>query len=152
MEVRGAVMPVFYSVEPSDVGDRSASFGKGFTQLEQKYKNDKVMVERWKAALAKVAKIKGYPSKNRKEPELIREILETVRNEVGPLSLEPEENLVEVNSKLKRLDVLLELESNDVLFIGIWGMSGIGKTTIAKASYKRICHKFEVKSLQERVR
>ncbi|CAN6555779.1 unnamed protein product [Malus baccata var. baccata] len=151
MEERRAVIPVFYSVEHSDVGDRSGSFGKGFTELEQKYKNDKVMVKRWNAALVKAAKIKGYPSKNR-EPELIREILETVRNEVCPLSLEPEENLVEVNSKLKQLDVLLELESNDVLFIGIWGMSGIGKTTIAKASYKRIRHKFEVKSFQERVR
>ncbi|CAN6555770.1 unnamed protein product [Malus baccata var. baccata] len=152
MEERGAVLPVFYEVEPCDVGDRSGSFGKGFTELEEKYKDDKEMVGRWKAALTKVAKIKGCTSKNREEPELIQKIVENVRNEVGPLSLEPAEKLVDIDSKLKELDVLLELESNDVLFIGIWGMSGIGKTTLAKACYERIRHKFQAKSFHGGVR
>ncbi|KAM1348131.1 hypothetical protein FF1_002411 [Malus domestica] len=151
MEERRAAIPVFYSVEPSDVGDRSGIFGNGFTKLEQEYKDDKEMVDGWKAALKIVAKIKGPISNNKKEPELIKEIVEKVRTEVGPISLEPAENLVEMESKLEQLDVLLEQESNDVLSIGIWGMSGIGKTTIAKAFYQRILHKFQVKSFHDRV-
>nr|XP_023890042.1 TMV resistance protein N-like [Quercus suber] len=33
--------------------------------------------------------------------------------------------------------------SDDVHFIGIWGMPGIGKTTLAHAIYDKICHQFE---------
>ncbi|XP_016650361.1 PREDICTED: TMV resistance protein N-like isoform X1 [Prunus mume] len=152
MEKRGAVLPIFHSVEPSDVGKQSGNFGEAFTELEQRCKDEKEMVERWRAALRIAAKIKGWTSKNRYEPHLIKEIVEKVRIEVGPISLEPAEKLVGIDSKLKELDLLLDPESNDVHFIGIWGMSGIGKTTIARKAYERIVHKFEVKSFRERVR
>nr|AGV28084.1 NBS-LRR protein [Malus domestica] len=36
--------------------------------------------------------------------------------------------------------------SNDVLMVGIWGMGGLGKTTVAKAIYNQIHRKFEFKS------
>ncbi|KAB2603670.1 TMV resistance protein N-like [Pyrus ussuriensis x Pyrus communis] len=154
MEKRDAVIPVFYSVEPYDVRHQLGSFGKGFTQLTQKpeYEDKKEMVEQWEAALETVGKINGFTSNNREETELIQKIVENVRNEIGPLSLEPAEKLVDIDSKLKELDVLLELESNDVRFIGILGMSGIGKTTLAKACYERIRHKFQAKSFHDGVR
>lgn len=65
MEKRGAVLPIFHSVEPSDVGKQSGNFGEAFTELEQRCKDEKEMVERWRAALRIVAKIKGWTSKDR---------------------------------------------------------------------------------------
>ncbi|XP_034199066.1 TMV resistance protein N-like [Prunus dulcis] len=41
------------------------------------------------------------------------------------------------------MNKLLDLGENDVRMVGVWGTGGIGKTTIAKAVYNSIAHKFE---------
>ena len=38
---------------------------------------------------------------------------------------------------------MLKIESNDVRVLGIWGMGGIGKTTIARALYAKMYSQFE---------
>lgn len=42
--------------------------------------------------------------------------------------------------------------SNDVVIVGIWGMGGIGKTTIAKAIYNEIGRSFEGRSFLANIR
>nr|XP_011466316.1 PREDICTED: TMV resistance protein N-like [Fragaria vesca subsp. vesca] len=46
--------------------------------------------------------------------------------------------------RLGQMGLLLALEEKDVRFIGIWGMGGVGKTTLAKLVYEKILHHFEV--------
>ncbi|KAF8036331.1 hypothetical protein BT93_C2147 [Corymbia citriodora subsp. variegata] len=48
--------------------------------------------------------------------------------------------------------VLLGMESNEVRMVGICGFGGIGKTTIAKATYNAFAHKFECCSFLSNVR
>lgn len=47
-----------------------------------------------------------------------------------------------VESRVKKLEKLMSLGSDDVRFIGICGMGGIGKSTLARALCDKISHRF----------
>ena len=51
------VLPVFYYIDPSDVGNLKKTFGEAFAEHEERFKDNIGEVRRWKAALTKVAKI-----------------------------------------------------------------------------------------------
>ncbi|KAJ9687367.1 hypothetical protein PVL29_016023 [Vitis rotundifolia] len=53
------------------------------------------------------------------------------------------EVLVGMDSRIQDMVSLLCIGSDDVRMVGIWGMAGIGKTTIAKAVYQKIRTQFE---------
>ena len=53
------------------------------------------------------------------------------------------EALFGVDSHIYSVVSLLCIESNDVRMVGLWGMPGIGKTTIAEVVYERIYSQFE---------
>ena len=62
------------------------------------------------------------------------------------------EHLVGINSHVKEMMNLVSTTSDDVRFIGIWGMPGIGKTTLASVIYNRICHQFDASSFIRDIR
>lgn len=62
------------------------------------------------------------------------------------------ENLVRIASRVEEVNKLLGMGLNDVRFIGIWGMGGIGKTTIARAVYEAIQGEFEFTCFLENIR
>ena len=59
---------------------------------------------------------------------------------------------VGINYRVKT--ILSDIESNDGNIIGIYGLGGIGKTTIEKAIFNRICDHFDgfcyLENLRER--
>ena len=58
-----------------------------------------------------------------------------------------------MDSYLRELTSKLKIQSNDdVRIVGIWGVGGIGKTTIAKAIYNQICFDFGSVSFLENVK
>lgn len=51
--------------------------------------------------------------------------------------------LVRIERKIEQIESLLCIDSRDVCYVGIWGMPGIGKTTLAGAVFNRLSSKFE---------
>ena len=90
---------------------------------------------------------------NRHETSLIQKIIDDIVEELNSKFLLPiSKEIVGMNSRLEYLMSLIDLESNDVRMIGIYGLGGIGKTTISKVVYNNIFNLFESSIFLEKVR
>ncbi|KAK8329859.1 hypothetical protein V6Z12_A11G354000 [Gossypium hirsutum] len=54
------VFPIFYDVDPSDLRNQKEKVEKAFAKHEERYKEDKDKIQKWRNALTEVAKIKGW--------------------------------------------------------------------------------------------
>ncbi|CAL8997435.1 unnamed protein product [Prunus brigantina] len=154
MEAREAVLPIFYDVDRSDVREQTRSFAEAFSKHVEKLRDDTEKVQMWRDALRKVTNFSGWDSKDRyaSESRLIKDIVEVVGKKLCPTLLSYVDDLVGIDSRLKPINSFLDARVDDVYFIGIWGMGGIGKTTIARVVYDRISHEFEYKMFLADVR
>ncbi|XP_050149229.1 TMV resistance protein N-like [Malus sylvestris] len=155
MEEKKRIFPIFYGVDPSDVRHQRGSFGEAFAEHEVNYRQHMEEVNEWRKSLKRVANLAGWNSKHyRYDTELIQGIVNTLWEKVHPTlsMLDSSERFVGIDSKLEEIDLLLDTNANDVRFIGIWGMGGVGKTTLANLVYKRISHDFEGSSFLANVR
>ena len=89
----------------------------------------------------------------RKESTIIEEIARKLIGDLHHSYLGVHMDLVGIQSRVEEMENLyLSMGSNDVHFIGIWGLGGIGKTTIAQVLYDRIRSHFDGSSFLENVR
>ncbi|PWA63880.1 disease resistance protein (TIR-NBS-LRR class) family [Artemisia annua] len=146
------VLPVFYDVDPSDVRGQKRSFHDAFEQHEVKFLENVDKLKSWKEALVTAAGLSGWNvlrTASGCEAECIKQI---VRNILSYTESHPAENLVGIESRIKHVKSLLVKRSGEVCTVGIWGMGGIGKTTIARAVYHQVSYEFEGSSFLDDVR
>ncbi|KAJ4723749.1 Disease resistance protein (TIR-NBS-LRR class) [Melia azedarach] len=139
------VIPVFYSVRLSDVRNQTASFYNAFVQHEKDFKETLERVEKWKTALTEASYFCGHESeKSRDEAELVNAIVADVLNKLKAITFSTDFNgLVGINWRIEKVKWLLCMGLSDIRIVGIWGMGGIGKTTIAEALFNQISKEFE---------
>ncbi|KAK9941554.1 hypothetical protein M0R45_007258 [Rubus argutus] len=152
MKARDTVLPIFYNVDPSDVRKQTGSFTEAFTKHEERFGNDKEKLQRWRSALTQVASFSGWNSKEWYESKLIEDIIEVIWKKLQPTLFSFGENLIGIDSRLQPINLLLGAGEDDVRFIGIWGMGGIGKTTMVRVVHERISREFEHNFLLNNVR
>ncbi|KAI5442764.1 hypothetical protein KIW84_011693 [Lathyrus oleraceus] len=158
--LRQVTLPVFYHIDPSEVRHQRGEFGVAFQRLLNRMKNEvsftlgRETERRWRGILCRAADTAGFVILNsRNESEDIKRIVDEVSHLLNKTDLFIAHNPVGVESRVQDVIRLLQpIPSKDVLLLGMWGMGGIGKTTIAKAIYNKIGRNFKNRSFLANIR
>ncbi|KAG7536182.1 NB-ARC, partial [Arabidopsis suecica] len=143
------VIPVFYGVDPSHVRNQTGDFGRIFEETCKK--NTEEMKNQWKKVLSDVSNMFGFHSATwDNEAKMIEEIANDVLGKLLLTSSKDFENFVGIEDHIAEMSLLLQLESEEVRMVGIWGSSGIGKTTIARALFNQLSRHFQVSKFIDR--
>ncbi|KAH9727760.1 ADP-ribosyl cyclase/cyclic ADP-ribose hydrolase [Citrus sinensis] len=144
------VVPVFYRIDSSDVHKQKGSFRKAFVHHERNFPDK---VQKWREALTKASSISEFFVVDpRNEAGDVEKIAQDISKKVEEMSDSPDlSGFVGLNLQIEKIKSLLCLELGDVRIVGIWGMGGIGKTTIASVIFHQISGDFQGKCFMKNV-
>nr|XP_029144803.1 disease resistance-like protein DSC1 [Arachis hypogaea] len=138
-DVGQVVIPVFYGTDPSQIRGQTGSFEQSFAKHVRGLGDNDIKVKKWRDALTEAAQISGWDSRNLDESQLIENIVNDVLQKRclrRPIELN---GLVGTDEICKNVEILMKRYK----VIGIWGMPGIGKTTIANVLFAKLFPQFD---------
>nr|XP_048327426.1 disease resistance protein RPV1-like isoform X3 [Ziziphus jujuba var. spinosa] len=147
------VLPIFYLVDPSDVRKQKGTIGEAFKRHESSYSTEKV--QSWRDAFTQVAKLSEDALHDGDEAQFIQMFIQEVSRQLkkSEEDFDISEDLFGMDSRLKKLNnFVCTSSSNDVRFIGICEMGGIGKTTLARTYHEWKSSKFDSSSFLANIR
>ncbi|XP_054791378.1 disease resistance protein RUN1-like [Prosopis cineraria] len=146
------ILPVFFNVDPSHVRKQEGPFRKYFKKHEAK--RSKEEVSRWREAMKKIGGIAGFPFRHPSgnKEDLIQLIVTRILRELSNAPVGVAEFTVGLDARIEELLELLDMRSNGIRVLGLYGMGGVGKTTLAKALFNRLVVHFEHRSFISSVR
>uniref|UniRef100_A0A6N2KM27 TIR domain-containing protein n=1 Tax=Salix viminalis TaxID=40686 RepID=A0A6N2KM27_SALVM len=149
------VLPIFYDTNPSDIRKQTGRYAKAFDEHEEHFKEEMEKVNRWREALAQAGNLSGWDLNNEAngyEAEFIKKVVSDVACKLGNKTLHVAKHPVGISSRVRGVISLLTGARNNVGIVGIHGIAGIGKTTIAKAVFNYLYSRFEGSSFLSSVK
>ncbi|KAG0623635.1 hypothetical protein M758_3G189800 [Ceratodon purpureus] len=148
------VLPVFYKVRPWEVRrPESGQLKDGFRKLEARC--SEADVEQWRADLRNASELMGWESSDadkRLEGDLVSEVVGKVSELANKsLPLDVGDYVVGVKEVAEAIIRTLEDKKN-IMILGLWGVGGIGKSTLARELYNQLSKRFSASCYVEDVR
>ncbi|CAN1245497.1 Disease resistance protein L6 [Linum grandiflorum] len=145
------ILPIFYLMNPRDVRHQAGLYEEAFEEHSKKH--DPETVQEWRTALQEVGQMKGWHvTESDGQGAVIDEVFSKVELHLRSNYTLVTEELVGIGCHVQEVMRLLNLDSGVVKVVGIHGIGGMGKTTIAKAVYDSICTGFNRCCFLENVR
>ncbi|GLJ45329.1 hypothetical protein SUGI_0954150 [Cryptomeria japonica] len=155
----GLIIPLFYHMDPThvrypvkDSSPYSPSFLKHYGHPDRHPREE---VDDWKDALHTICSRSGWSMDITQgyEARLVKMVVNDLIKTLDRVPLEVARHPVGMSTLKNTLIQRLNLNSRDeVTKVGIWGVGGIGKTTVAKAMYNQIYSDFDAASFLFNVR